>query len=94
MNNVEYWQECISNAAEECDLTLTKEQSKYLAESVSLGHEHFGMAFYSPPPGERIESIEQEWKERLSALQKDYDRYVSNSETAVIPASIRSGLGT
>lgn len=83
MDHADYWKECISDAADECGLSMTEDQTACLARAAELGHEYFGMAFYSPPPGERIASIEQEWKERLLALQKDYDRYVSNSETAV-----------
>jgi len=40
-----YWEECISIAADECDLLLTKEQLEYLADAVAGGHENYGMAF-------------------------------------------------
>ena len=43
----DYWQVCISIAAEECELKLTPEQLAYLAEAVEGGHEHYGMAFYT-----------------------------------------------
>lgn len=49
MNDLEYWKECISIAADECDLSLTSEQLEYLADSASGSHENYGMAFYSPP---------------------------------------------
>lgn len=48
--NQDYWKECISIAADECDLSLTKEQLDYLASSVEGGHDNYGMAFYSPRP--------------------------------------------
>ena len=83
MDHIDYWKECISDAAHECGLTMTEDQADYLAKAAELGHEHYGMAFYSPPPGEIIASIEQEWKDRLCALQKDYERYASRAETAV-----------
>jgi hypothetical protein len=39
-----YWKECISIAADECGLQVTKEQLEYLAEAVEGGHENYGMA--------------------------------------------------
>ena len=83
MNQLEYWQECIEEAAEECELSLTTEQAKFLAKAVSYGHENYGMAFYSPPPSERLNAIEQEWKDRFAKLQAEYDRYIKNAESAV-----------
>ena len=79
----DYWQECIAIAAEECDLKLTPEQLDYLAGAAENGHEHYGMAFYSPPPSERMSQIEDGWKAKLKALQDEHDRYVHNAETAV-----------
>jgi hypothetical protein len=78
-----YWKECISTAAEECDLTLTGEQLDYLAGAAENGHEHYGMAFYSPPPSERLNEIEAGWKRRLQALQAEFDAYRGHAETAV-----------
>lgn len=79
----DYWSECISIAAEECDLKLTTEQLAYLAEAASGGHEHYGMAFYSPPPSERLDDIEREHKERYRRLEAEFNKYRDNAETAV-----------
>ena len=79
----DYWEECISIAAEECDLTLTPEQLTYLADAVEGGHDHYGMAFYSPPPSERLNEIEAGWKRKLQALQAEFDAYRGHAETAV-----------
>lgn len=83
MNDIDYWKECISIAAEECDLSLTAEQLDVLADGASSGHEHYGMAFYSPPPSERLNEIEGEWKRKLDALQAEFDAYRDDAETAV-----------
>jgi hypothetical protein len=80
---LDYWKECIAIAAEECELALTPEQLNYLAEAAESGHEHYGMAFYSPPPSDRLNDIEREWKAKLKAVQDDHERYVRNSETAI-----------
>lgn len=80
---MDYWTECIATAADECDLKLTQEQIEYLASAAESGHEHYGMAFYSPPPSERLSEIEDAWKAKLKALQADFDRYRDNAETAV-----------
>jgi len=79
----DYWQECIETAAEECDLKLTQEQLDCLASSAESWHENYGMSFYSPPPSERLNEIEDEWKKRLKALQAEFDAYKNNAETAV-----------
>ena len=79
----DYWQECIAIAAEECDLKLTPEQLDCLASSAESGHEHYGMAFYSPPPSERLDEIEEGWKKKLKALQAEFDAYREDAEVAV-----------
>jgi molecular chaperone GrpE (heat shock protein) len=79
----DYWQECMAIAAEECDLTLTPEQLDCLASSAESGHEHYGMAFYSPPWSDRMGDIEAEWKAKLNRLQAEFDAYRNNAETAV-----------
>ena len=83
MTDLDYWKECISIAAEECDLSLTTEQLEALADGASKGHEYYGMAFYSPPPSERLREVEDEWKRKLAALQAEFDAYRDNAETAV-----------
>ena len=82
-DDLDYWKECISIAANECDLKLTPEQLTYIADSVSGGHECYGMAFYSPPPSDRINDIEREQGRKFKALQADFDKYRDNAETAV-----------
>lgn len=79
----DYWKECISIAADECDLILTDEQLDYLASSAEGGHENYGMAFYSPPASDRIIAIEREWKARLKVKQDELDKYMQNAEIAV-----------
>lgn len=56
MTPIDYWKECISEAAEGCGLTLTDDQLAALADGVNGGHECYGMAFYAPPPGEYLTS--------------------------------------
>ena len=79
----DYWKECISIAAEECDLPLTPEQLDCLADAAESGHNHYGMAFYSPPASERMSEIEDGWKAKLKALQAEFDAYKGHAETAV-----------
>lgn len=79
----DYWQECMAIAAEECGLKLTPEQLDHLASAAESGHDHYGMAFYSPPASERLSEIEDGWKAKLKALQAEFDAYRGNAETAV-----------
>ena len=41
------------------------------------------MAFYSPPASDRLSDIEREWKAKNAALQREFDAYRGNAETAV-----------
>lgn len=83
MTDLDYWKECISIAADECDLSITAEQLEMLGDSVAGGHENYGMAFYSPPWSDRISDIEDEWKRKYKALQAELEAYRNNAETAV-----------
>jgi hypothetical protein len=83
MTDLDFWKECISLGAEDCDLILTPEQLECLAESVSGGHECYGMAFYSPPDTDRYYDIEREAQSKLKKLQAEFDAYRNNAETAV-----------
>jgi hypothetical protein len=79
----DYWRECLSIAAEECDLELLPEQLNCLANSVEAGHENYSMAFYSPPPSDRLKEIENVWKKKLIVLQAEFDAYRGYAEVAV-----------
>ena len=79
----DYWSECIGDAAEACGLELTAEQRKCLVESVQVAHENYGMAFYSPPSSDRLDSINSEWEAKFRSLQAEFDAYKGNAETAV-----------
>ncbi len=80
---LDYWLECVASAAEECGLKMSPEQLKHIASVVESGHENYHIAFYSPPPGEYMASLEDKWKAKLEALQAEFDAYRNNSETAV-----------
>lgn len=83
MNDDEYWKECISQSAEECGLKMTDDQLECIADSVKSGHEHYGMAFYSPPDHERRDDIEKEWKAKLKDKDEEIESYRRNAETAI-----------
>lgn len=83
MTHLDYWKECLAIAAEECGLALSDEHLTELAEGAMGGHEHYGMSFYSPPSSDRISVLESEWKAKYTALQKEFDAYRGNAETAV-----------
>lgn len=88
-NDTDYWAESLAIAAEECDppVTLTKEQLAYMAEAMSGAHEHYGMAFYSPPPSDRINDIEREWRKKVKDLEDELERYRGYAEKAVVRAA-------
>ena len=79
----DYWLECVQIAADECGATLTKEQADYIAGSVESGHENYGLAHYSPPASDGYARQDREWKAKYDALQKEFDAFRNNAETAV-----------
>ena len=83
MSPKDFWRECVEIAADECELTLTPVQLDYLADSLEGAHENYGMAFYSPPSSDRYSQIEREWKAKYEALQREFDSYCDNAETAI-----------
>lgn len=83
MTDRDYWIECVSCACEDSGISLTVEQIENIADSVSGGHENYGMAFYSPPPSDRVADIERGWQKKLDDLQTEFDGYVRGSERAV-----------
>lgn len=89
MGEQDYWAESLAIAAEECDepLKFTPKQLAHLASAMSSAHEHYGMAFYSPPPSDRISDIEREWKRKLKEAQDELEQYRGYAEKAVIRAA-------
>lgn len=83
MTEKDYWAECISQAACDCDLKLTDDQLCCLAEAASDGHESYGMAFYSPPNSDRYADIEREWEKKYKDLEKVLNKYQRDAETAM-----------
>ena len=78
-----YWEDCITYAADEAGISLTYNEVTQLAEGVMGGHENYGMAFYSPPARDRMETIEREWRQKLKRLQDELDAYRKDAETAI-----------
>jgi len=83
MNYEEYWRECIADAAEECGAVLTGEQINAIAGSVQVAHENYDMAFYAPPPSDRISTVKREGDAKLARLQAEFDAYRNDAEIAV-----------
>lgn len=67
----DYWIECMSNAAEECGLSLTEDQLKCLAEFAESGHENYGMAFYQPPASDYFDHEKRELERRLKEAKQE-----------------------
>lgn len=82
-SQADYWNECISNAAEEAGIELTEDQVEVLADSVRIGHENYGMAFYSPPASDRLNDIERDAKARYARLEAEFEAYRNGAEKAV-----------
>lgn len=79
----DYYAECVDSAADEVGLKLTAEQAKHIGEAVEVAAENIGMAFYSPPASDRHAQIDREWEAKYKALEKEFDKYRGNAETAV-----------
>lgn len=79
----DYYAEYLSEAFEECGIQATAEQAAEVAKGLLIAIEHQGMAFNEPPASDRLNDIEREWKAKYQALQKEFDEYTRNAETAV-----------
>jgi len=65
---IRYWQDCMAEACDEANLTITPEQLKILAHSAEMGHECYGMSFYQPP-SPLIDEVDR-LKKKLRAEQE------------------------
>ena len=66
-----YWEECIGIAADECGLSLTDEQIKYIASSVEGAHENYGMAHgYDCIPNPLIEENKRLQRDLIKEKEK------------------------
>lgn len=83
MNDLDYWKEGISKAAEECGLAMTAEQLECIAYAVAGGHENYWQAFYSPPWHDRMAVMQRECDERVKQRQAELDKYRDRAETAL-----------
>ncbi|MHC1549429.1 hypothetical protein [Phyllobacterium sp. K27] len=84
----DYWKEAFEVALDEMGLfhiveAMTSEQRAELGDALATSHECYGMAFYSPPPSDRLNEIEREWKAKFDRLQKEFEAYQGDAETAV-----------
>ncbi len=73
MNRTEYWQECISEAFEDAEISATKKQIANVVEAVEGGYENIDMAFgvhCIPNP------LETENKELQKKLKKEKSKEV------------------
>ncbi len=83
MKPIDFWKECISEAADSCTVALTPEQLTTIAETVEGAHDNYGLAFYSPPSSDRFAEIEREHKAAIKRLEARHEQYRSNAEKAV-----------
>ena len=88
MTREEYWEEACADAfddvgAYEVWKGLTADQQKRIGANLEGAADSQSMAFYSPPPSDRINEIEREWKRKYDALKAEFERYQGNAETAV-----------
>lgn len=83
MSHQDYWEETISEAAISCGLNLSEEHVKTLGVAVSISHDNYGLAYYSPPASDRVHAEEREWKVKYDALKREFDDYRNNAETAI-----------
>lgn len=88
MSGEEYWEEAVAIAFEEAGAWhayegLSKEVRAQIGASLQGSYENYGMAHYSPPASDRLHQIEREAEAKLKALQREFDNYRDDAETAV-----------
>lgn len=81
----DYWSEAVGQAL--CEMgkydLFTSAEIDELGEALAISAEHQSMAFYSPPPSDRLNEIDRDWKVKYDALKAEYESYQGNAETAV-----------
>lgn len=83
MKDIDYWNETVTDSLHNAGIGATDEQIKQIAEDISISHEHYGMAFYSPPVSDYFDREIDEWKQKYKTLQKEFEQYQANAEYAV-----------
>lgn len=87
MSSEPYWQEGFENALDAIGLlhlveAMTPEQREAVGKSLAIEHDNYGLAHYSPPPSDFYAREETEWKQRYQTLEKEFEEYRRNAETA------------
>lgn len=83
MKDIDYWSEAVSEALDSVGIEASSGQIKEIAEGMSISHENYGMAFYSPPASDYFDREVDEWKRKYKALQEELEQYQANAERAV-----------
>lgn len=70
---LDYWKECVSEAAIDCGAQLSREQIDCIARTCKGAHENYGMAFYTPPsehrPDPEVQRLKRELEYEKSLVQ-------------------------
>ena len=83
MKPIDYWKECIAQASEECELSISEKQLTILAEAVQGAYETYDMTFYTPSGADKIEVLKQSYEIKLKEAQDEYDLLEANAKTAL-----------
>lgn len=83
MSYEQIWQDCIAEAADECGAKLTREQIEEIASAAQGQHENWDCVCYTPSWGDRFSDMEEEWKKKYKELEKRFEEYRGDAETAV-----------
>ena len=90
----DYWREVVMNAADGCDLELTREQRESMADAMSAAHDRYGLAFYTPPSSDRMAEIEAEHKREVTRLRAEMDAYRATVQEGLKVRYEINGQGT
>lgn len=85
-STTEYWREAVGQSADENGIVLTTEQINAIAADMESAHENYGMAFYSPPPSDRISVIESECAAKIKRIESERDEERENVRVALCRA--------
>lgn len=85
MRKAEYYQESFECAMDEAGCyhlveQMTPEQRKSVGDGIAGSVECESMAFYSPPPSDRLNAIESEWRNKYRELEAEYEGYRNSAE--------------
>jgi hypothetical protein len=79
-----YWEDCISEAADECGLVMTNKQLMFMVSAVEGSHKNYGLATgrdcIPDPRDTEIKELKQKYEKELEYKEKGFEANIRKWE--------------